>query len=93
MNSGSVGVTVLKRKQNPHKIVALLSNKKDTTNTTQPGPGKGKNPEKGVTCTDSTAPTPKQSASYLPDVLCHILGVNENREQAVDVLLKLVVAF
>lgn len=41
MNSGSVGVTVLKRKQNPHKIVALLSNQKDTTNTTQPGPGKG----------------------------------------------------
>lgn len=63
------------------------------TKTTELGLGMCSNPGKGVTCTDSTAPALKQPAHYLPDVLCHILGVNEDRKQAVDVLLKLIVAF
>lgn len=29
----------------------------------------------------------------LPDVLCHVLSVNEDRKQAMDVLLKLIIAF
>lgn len=30
---------------------------------------------------------------YLPDILGHVLGVNENRKQVVDVQLKLIIAF
>lgn len=30
---------------------------------------------------------------FLPDVLCHVLSVNEDRKQAMDVLLKLIIAF
>lgn len=46
-----------------------------------------------VTGTNKAFLTQSNFIRYLPDILCDILGIEEDRKQVMDIQLKLIVAF